>query len=100
MVLHRRRRSVWIFEERSQKEVTRMQKTQKNHRSGSSRVREQRTGARGPQTQGSALLHIPEPTLRFGFEQEDQAPRDGLLLFGPLDRGEPVGTRHAGRGTE
>ena len=36
----------------------------------------------------------------FGFDQQVEDPRDGLLLFGPLDRGEPFGIRVAVIGTE
>src|SRR5438477_3160208 len=46
-----------------------------------------------------SLLHIPEPTLTFGLEQRVEDPRDGLLLFGPLDQGQPFGIRVAVIGT-
>jgi len=38
--------------------------------------------------------------LTFGFGQQVEDPRDGLLLFGPLDRGQPFGIRVAVVGTE
>lgn len=31
------------------------------------------------------LFHIPEPTLRFDYQQGMEDPRDGLTLFGPYD---------------
>lgn len=31
------------------------------------------------------LLLLPEPALRFGMDQTSNDPREGLLLFGPLD---------------
>ncbi len=39
------------------------------------------------------LLHIPEPRLRFRYGQDLEDPRDGLTLFGPLDKGKPFGIR-------
>jgi hypothetical protein len=41
----------------------------------------------------SALFHIPEPDLTFAFGQSAVDPRDGLMLFGPLDDGAPYGVR-------
>lgn len=38
-----------------------------------------------------SLSRFSEPTLLFGFDQEMEDPRDGLLLFGPLDKGKPEG---------
>lgn len=32
------------------------------------------------------VKHITEPMLEFGFEQRGDYPRDGLYLFGPVDR--------------
>ena len=39
------------------------------------------------------LIKLPEPTLRFGYDQEMEDPKDGLMLFGPLDEGRPYGIR-------
>ena len=33
------------------------------------------------------LVYLKEPRLHFGFNQRVEDPRDGLALFGPLDRG-------------
>lgn len=33
------------------------------------------------------VLHLKEPKLRFGYNQEAEDPRDGLTLFGPYDKG-------------
>lgn len=40
------------------------------------------------------LIRIEEPTLLFGHGQAVEDPRDGLSLFGPLDRGNPTGIRY------
>src|SRR5512140_1719000 len=40
-------------------------------------------------------IHISEPTLLFGLQQLVEDPRDGLTLFGPLDKGAPYGIRWA-----
>jgi hypothetical protein len=45
------------------------------------------------------LLHLPEPSLLFGYEQAVEDPRDGLTLFGPLDGGKPYGIRAGAIGT-
>jgi hypothetical protein len=45
------------------------------------------------------LIRIPEPALLFGFGQPMEDPRDGLTLFGPLDRGKPYGIRAGVIGT-
>jgi hypothetical protein len=34
-----------------------------------------------------SLTHISEPTLKFGYGQKALDPRDGLTLFGPIDKG-------------
>ena len=47
----------------------------------------------------SELLHLPEPRLLFNFDQATEDPRDGLTLFGPLDRGKPFGIRYGIVGT-
>jgi hypothetical protein len=39
------------------------------------------------------VLHMAEPLLTFGHGQEVEDPRDGLMLFGPLDEGAPYGLR-------
>lgn len=36
------------------------------------------------------LLCLPEPKLVFGFNQVMEDPRDGLTLFGPFDRKDPI----------
>src|SRR5690242_20498822 len=55
---------------------------------------------REPKRRDRTLIHIPEPLLTFAFGQEVEDPRDGLLLFGPLDRGKPFGIRVAVIGTD
>jgi hypothetical protein len=42
---------------------------------------------------------IPEPRLLFNYEQSTEDPRDGLTLFGPLEKGKPYGIRFAVVGT-
>src|SRR3954447_13269287 len=42
---------------------------------------------------------IPEPRLHFNYEQSTEDPRDGLTLFGPLEKGKPYGIRFAVVGT-
>lgn len=39
------------------------------------------------------LIKLSEPTLKFGHDQALEDPRDGLMLFGPLDKGKPYGIR-------
>ncbi|HYM10476.1 MAG TPA: hypothetical protein VEU62_07080 [Bryobacterales bacterium] len=39
------------------------------------------------------LIHFPEPALLFRHGQAIEDPRDGLTLFGPLDKGAPYGIR-------
>jgi len=36
------------------------------------------------------LMCLPEPKLVFGFNQVMEDPRDGLTLFGPFDRKDPI----------
>lgn len=45
------------------------------------------------------LILIDEPRLLFNYEQATEDPRDGLTLFGPLERGRPYGIRFAVVGT-
>lgn len=45
------------------------------------------------------LIKLPEPTLQFAHSQSVEDPRDGLTLFGPLDRGRPHGVRAGVIGT-
>jgi len=45
------------------------------------------------------LSCIPEPTLLFRHDQAVEDPRDGLSLFGPLDKGSPYGIRAGVIGT-
>lgn len=42
---------------------------------------------------------ISEPRLLFNYEQSTEDPRDGLTLFGPLEKGKPYGIRFAVVGT-
>jgi hypothetical protein len=46
------------------------------------------------------LIFLPEPTLLFRHEQAVEDPRDGLSLFGPLDKGAPYGIRAGVIGTK
>ncbi len=46
------------------------------------------------------LIHFPEPTLLFRHDQSVEDPRDGLSLFGPLDKGSPYGIRAGVIGTK
>lgn len=41
------------------------------------------------------LFFINEPMLHFNYNQAVQDPRDGLTLFGPLDKAKPEGIRWA-----
>lgn len=45
------------------------------------------------------LIHFREPELLFRYEQALIDPRDGLALFGPLDKGKPYGIRWGAIGT-
>ena len=47
----------------------------------------------------SSIMVIPEPRLLFNYEQSTEDPRDGLTLFGPLEKGKPYGIRFAVAGT-
>ena len=47
----------------------------------------------------STLVHLPEPSLLFNYRQAVTDPRDGLTLFGPLDKGKPYGIRAGVVGT-
>jgi hypothetical protein len=46
------------------------------------------------------LIRIPEPCLLFGHDQATEDPRDGLTLFGPLDKGKPYGVKAGVIGTK
>jgi hypothetical protein len=46
------------------------------------------------------LIKLSEPTLMFGHDQALEDPRDGLMLFGPLDKGKPYGIRAGVIGTQ
>lgn len=46
------------------------------------------------------LIHLEEPLLLFGHGQGVEDPRDGLTLFGPLDKDRPYGVRWGVVGTE
>ncbi|MBN1805398.1 MAG: hypothetical protein JW837_09120 [Sedimentisphaerales bacterium] len=39
------------------------------------------------------LIYINEPSLLFNYNQPSIDPRDGLTLFGPLDKAKPTGIR-------
>jgi hypothetical protein len=45
------------------------------------------------------MSYFPEPTLLFRYDQAVEDPRDGLSLFGPLDKGSPYGIRAGVIGT-
>lgn len=45
------------------------------------------------------LIKLPEPQLLFQYNQTMEDPRDGLTLFGPLDKGRPFGIRAGVIGT-
>ncbi|MGI8744435.1 MAG: hypothetical protein ACR2NN_18055 [Bryobacteraceae bacterium] len=47
-----------------------------------------------------SLIRLPEPKLEFRFHQAVEDPRDGLTLFGPLDKGKPYGIRAGVIGTQ
>lgn len=44
----------------------------------------------------SNLIEIPEPELLFGYGQRMEHPKDGLLLYGPLDGGKGAGKLRIG----
>lgn len=46
------------------------------------------------------LIRIPEPCLLFDHDQATEDPRDGLTLFGPLDKGKPYGVKAGVIGTK
>jgi len=46
------------------------------------------------------LIHFAEPSLLFRHEQSVEDPRDGLTIFGPLDKGSPYGIRTGVVGTK
>src|SRR5216684_8339047 len=46
------------------------------------------------------LIKLPEPALLFRHDQAMEDPRDGLMLFGPLDKGSPYGIRAGVVGTK
>ena len=46
------------------------------------------------------LINLAEPRLLFRHGQAIEDPRDGLMLFGPLDSGSPYGIRSAVVGTK
>ncbi len=46
------------------------------------------------------LIKLPEPRLLFHHDQPLEDPRDGLMLFGPLDEGKPYGIRAGVLGTK
>lgn len=46
------------------------------------------------------LIYLPEPALLFRHDQAVEDPRDGLSLFGPLDKGSPYGIRVGVIGTK
>ncbi len=45
------------------------------------------------------LIHFAEPSLLFRHDQSVEDPRDGLTIFGPLDKGSPYGIRAGVIGT-
>ncbi len=63
-----------------------------------SKTRRPRENRSGISSRGD-LLFIPEPTLTFRHDQAVEDPRDGLTLFGPLDKGKPFGLRLGVMGT-
>lgn len=52
-----------------------------------------------PEEPRMKVSFFSEPMLRFGYGQEVEDPRDGLMLFGPLDEGHPYGIRSGVVGT-
>ncbi len=46
------------------------------------------------------LIHLSEPSLLFRHDQSVEDPRDGLTIFGPLDKGSPYGIRVGVVGTK
>jgi hypothetical protein len=45
------------------------------------------------------LIHISEPMLTFGYDQNAEHPKDGLFLYGPLGEGKPAELRVGAIGT-
>lgn len=56
-------------------------------------------GPRSETARRDGLLWLREPRLLFGSGQAVEDPRDGLTLFGPLDKGRPYGIRAGVVGT-
>src|SRR5690348_16115683 len=56
-----------------------------------SRRRERQSKVGGAHS--AELFFLPEPDLTFAYDQSTLDPRDGLMLFGPLDKGGPFGVR-------
>ena len=48
----------------------------------------------------TSLVHLPEPTLTFGFDQDLNDPRDGLTLFGPYESQGVFGVSYGIVGTQ
>ncbi len=48
----------------------------------------------------NSLIHLAEPTLRFGYQQGMEDPHDGLTLFGPYDGNNVYGIRAGVIGTK
>jgi hypothetical protein len=46
------------------------------------------------------LIWLPEPRVLVAHNQQIEDPRDGLTLFGPLDRGAPYGVKYGVIGTK
>jgi len=46
------------------------------------------------------LVYLQEPKMLFAYEQAMEDPRDGISLFGPLDRTKPYGIRFGVVGTD
>jgi len=46
------------------------------------------------------IIKLDEPSLLFAHNQAMEDPRDGLTLFGPLDKGKPFGIRAGVIGTK
>jgi hypothetical protein len=45
------------------------------------------------------LINLDEPLIRFKYDQDLEDPRDGLSIFGPLEKGKPYGIRAGVIGT-
>src|SRR5215469_14364000 len=98
----KRRRKVlrkrWTYERDS------LARTMKKKRTMSrSKSRPKKSEDRTSRPDGKAapeLIYLGEPLLTFGLEQQVEDPRDGLVLFGPLDQGRPYGIRAAVIGSD